>query len=67
MGEEDGCGVIRPGFRADLTAFAQDPVECDADDLPELPTVLTVVDGRPVFRALEAAEPDRGRLTRGPV
>ncbi len=43
------AGVIKPGFRADLTAFAQDPVECDADELPDLPVVLTVVDGRVVF------------------
>ena len=49
VGEEDAGGVVKPGFRADLTAFAQDPVECDADELPELPTVLTVVDGQRGF------------------
>ena len=42
-------GVTKPGFRADLTAFARDPVGCDADELPGLPVVLTVVDGRIVF------------------
>ena len=42
-------GVIKPGFRADLTAFARDPVECYAEELPGLPVVLTIVDGRIVF------------------
>ena len=36
---------------ADLTAFAEDPVDCDADDLPDLPVLLTVVDGQVVHRA----------------
>ncbi|HEY0390030.1 MAG TPA: amidohydrolase [Gaiellales bacterium] len=45
------AGRIAPGFRGDLTAFAEDPVECDADDLPQLPVLLTVVDGRVVHRA----------------
>lgn len=55
VSEEDVGGVIKPGFRADLTAFAQDPVECDADELPELPVVLTVVGGRVVFETTEVA------------
>ena len=37
-------------MRADLTGFAADPVECPADDLPELPVLLTVVAGETVFR-----------------
>jgi predicted amidohydrolase YtcJ len=49
VSERGAGGVIKPGFRADLTAFARDPVACDADELPELPVVLTVVDGRIVF------------------
>ena len=51
VGEERVGGRIKSGFRADLTVFAQDPVEYDADDLPELPVVLTMVDGRVVHRA----------------
>jgi predicted amidohydrolase YtcJ len=51
IGEEARLGRIRTGFAADLTAFADDPVECDPDDLPELPVVLTVVDGEVVHRA----------------
>ena len=50
-GDEHRLGRIRPGFCADLTVFAEDPVECDADDLVELPVVLTVVDGEIVLRA----------------
>ncbi|HEY8107191.1 MAG TPA: amidohydrolase family protein [Gaiellaceae bacterium] len=51
VGEQERLGRIRPGFAADLTVFADDPVECDPDELPELPVVLTVVDGDVVHRA----------------
>ena len=51
VNDQDVAGRIAPGFRGDLTGFAEDPVECDADDLPELPVTLTVVDGRVVFGA----------------
>jgi predicted amidohydrolase YtcJ len=50
ISEEHLSGRIAPGYRADLTAFAEDPVECDADDLVRLPVCLTVVDGRVVHR-----------------
>jgi predicted amidohydrolase YtcJ len=49
--DEDRLGRIRPGHCADLTVLAEDPVDCDPDDLPELPVVMTVVDGEIVFRA----------------
>ena len=39
------AGRIAVGFRADLTAVPADPVECPADDLPDLPVLLTVVAG----------------------
>jgi predicted amidohydrolase YtcJ len=51
IGEETRLGRIRPGFAADLTVFADDPVECGPDELPELPVLLTVVDGEVVHRA----------------
>ena len=51
VGEEAHAGRIAVGLRADLTGFAADPVECPADELPDLPVLLTVVDGETVFRA----------------
>src|SRR4029079_792052 len=50
-GDESVCGRLKPGLRADITAFAQDPVETDPDELPDVPVRLTVVDGRVVFEA----------------
>jgi len=49
-GESDVAGLIRAGMRADFSGFAEDPVDCDADDLVDLPVWLTVVDGRIVHR-----------------
>ena len=51
IGDEHRLGRIRSGFAADLTVFAEDPVDCGADDLPRLPVLLTVVDGEVVHRA----------------
>jgi predicted amidohydrolase YtcJ len=51
VGEQRLSGRIAPGFRADLTAMAADPVDTPADDLLDLPVVLTVVDGQIVHRA----------------
>jgi predicted amidohydrolase YtcJ len=50
-GDEHVYGRLRPGLRADITAFAQDPVQTSADELPDVPVRLTVVDGRVVFAA----------------
>jgi predicted amidohydrolase YtcJ len=50
VGEGDVSGRIREGYRADLTAFAEDPVDVEADDLLALPVTATIVDGRVVFR-----------------
>jgi len=51
VSEQAIAGRIAPGYRGDVTGFAHDPVECDADDLPDLPVLLTVVDGQVVWRA----------------
>lgn len=51
VGEQALGGRVAPGLRADLTGFAGDPLAVDADDLPDLPVRLTVVDGRVVFAA----------------
>ena len=50
-GDEGVYGRLKAGLRADVTAFAADPVESHPDELPELPVRLTVVDGRIVFEA----------------
>ena len=42
----DDRGVLRVGAVADLTVWASDPVEATPDELPSLPIVMTVVDGR---------------------
>ncbi|MER1997692.1 MAG: amidohydrolase [Arthrobacter sp.] len=48
----DDLGVIRSGAKANLVLFAGDPAGTDGDALPELPVLLTVVDGKPVHSAL---------------
>ena len=51
VSEEHLSGRIMPGYRADLTAFANDPVDCDPDALVDLPVLLTVVNGGIVHQA----------------
>jgi hypothetical protein len=50
-GDGDRLGRLAPGFAADITVMADDPVDTDPDDLVSLPVVLTVVDGEVVFRS----------------
>lgn len=50
-GERDIAGIVRPGFRADLTGFGADPLTASPTELAEAPVRLTVVDGAPVHRA----------------
>ncbi|POX51357.1 amidohydrolase [Streptomyces sp. Ru71] len=52
-GEEDRAGRIAVGHRADLTVFTDSPLTTAATDLPELPVVLTVLDGRPTHRSAQ--------------
>ena len=49
----DRLGRLREGYLADVTVLAADPVDTDADDLPDVPVVLTIVDGEVVFRGAE--------------
>lgn len=44
QGDED-LGVIRPGARADLAVWAEDPVRVSGDDLVTLPVLATYLDG----------------------
>ncbi|MFC9796245.1 amidohydrolase [Streptomyces sp. NPDC127584] len=50
-GEEHEAGRLAPGFRADLTVFADSPLTTPATDLPDLPILLTVLNGRITHRA----------------
>jgi predicted amidohydrolase YtcJ len=54
VGEQGRLGRIAPGYLADLTVFAEDPVETDPDELPSLPVLLTVVGGEVVHRDSDA-------------
>lgn len=56
VGEGGRLGRIRPGYLADLTVMAHDPVDVPADAVVEVPVVLTVVDGEIVHRAASIDE-----------
>jgi predicted amidohydrolase YtcJ len=49
-GETSTAGVIAPGYRADFTAFAVDPLAAPPDELADAPIELTVVAGHVVAR-----------------
>ncbi|MFE1548408.1 amidohydrolase [Streptomyces sp. NPDC058718] len=51
-GEEHEAGRIALGHRADLAVFADSPVTTAATELPDLPVLLTVLDGRITHRAV---------------
>jgi len=46
----DRAGRLLPGSRADLTAFALDPLTADPDEFAESPVRLTVLDGTVTHR-----------------
>lgn len=51
VGEQDVAGRIAPGYRADLTAFAVDPVTAPADEVAAAPVTLTMTGGAVVHRS----------------
>ncbi|GAA3397511.1 amidohydrolase [Streptomyces roseoviridis] len=53
--EEHEAGRIALGHRADLTVLADDPLTTPAADLPQLPVLLTAVDGKVTFRDVTTA------------
>jgi predicted amidohydrolase YtcJ len=54
-GEQDHRGRIAPGYDADLCVPSLDPLECDADALRDIRSVLTVMNGRITHRSPEPA------------
>ena len=50
-GDGERLGRLAPGYCADLTVMAQDPVDADPDELIAVPVLLTAVDGEVVFRS----------------
>jgi len=51
VAESHLAGMIKAGYRGDLSAFAADIVETDPDELLHVPTRLTVVDGEVVYHS----------------
>ena len=47
--EEDRRGRLAPGFEADLTVFAKDPMTAAVEVIPRIPVVLTLVGGRVIY------------------
>jgi len=52
-GGDADAGRIVVGARADLTIFAADPVECAADELPDIPVLATIVSGAITHRSAD--------------
>lgn len=50
IGEQQVAGILRPGYRADLVAWAEDPADCPPADVVDLPVLATVVDGLVAYR-----------------
>jgi predicted amidohydrolase YtcJ len=48
-GDGDRLGRLAPGYLADITVMAEDPVDTDPDALVTTPVMLTMVDGEIVF------------------
>jgi predicted amidohydrolase YtcJ len=48
--QEDRRGRLAPGYRADLSAFDVDPLECEPRELLAARCVMTVIDGEVVWR-----------------
>lgn len=49
--EENEKGSIEPGKLADLVAITRDFLSCPVDEIKDIEAVLTVIDGKEVFRA----------------
>lgn len=47
--EENRRGRVAPGFEADLTVFARDPMTVAEKEIPRIPVVLTLVGGKVAY------------------
>ncbi|MBO3663149.1 amidohydrolase [Microbacterium stercoris] len=52
-GEADVKGILREGYYGDLSILSDDFFAVDAEDIPHIESLLTVVDGRVVYAAGE--------------
>ena len=50
-GTESWKGRLAPGFVADLVVLSEDPWEIPAEHLADVEVMLTMVDGKIVYRA----------------
>ncbi|MFJ8038971.1 amidohydrolase [Kitasatospora sp. NPDC096147] len=57
-GAEARLGRIAPGYLADLTVFAADPLDLTPDQQAANPVLATVVDGRPLLHTTAGAGTD---------
>jgi predicted amidohydrolase YtcJ len=51
--EEDKLGTIEVGKRADFTVFDTDVMTASGPDILNAQTVLTIVDGHPIYEKTE--------------
>lgn len=49
--DENNCGIIEPGKRADFTVMDADPREVPPEEVPDIPFSMTVVGGEIVWSA----------------
>ncbi|WP_298212228.1 amidohydrolase [Ferrimicrobium sp.] len=56
IGADDSLGMLREGYRADLVAWAADPLLAAPDELVEVPIETTIFDGRIVYEATDGVE-----------
>ncbi|MCC7107134.1 MAG: amidohydrolase family protein, partial [Chloroflexi bacterium] len=47
--EERSRGALEPGRLADLAVLTDDYLTCPIEQVPEIRSLLTIVDGRPVY------------------
>jgi len=55
--EEDVRGKIAPGYAADLTVFAADPMTAPENEISEIAVVMTVVGGRVAYSRASGSPP----------